>query len=306
MNLKKTNLKENNFIKGILLYSGCIFLFALLGATSHYFGETYPVNELIFFRSIIPIIIILGLAARKKNTKIFLTKHYKLHIIRSIIGFAAVVFLTLSYIKLPIVDASTIQYTSPFVVAILSGPILGERISFNQLILIFICFSGIFFAFNPDLNNLNIGIMYGFLGVIFISFVAIILRKMSKTENSNTTILYYNTMCAFISGCWLFYNWITPSILDSLFLILVGVLSYGAQMFLTNSYKWASPNILSPFDYVGIIWYGAIGYLVFGDLPSNELLIGCSLVVCSGLYMVCLEIQKKKLLNYTSYGQIRR
>ncbi|MDP1724832.1 MAG: DMT family transporter [Alphaproteobacteria bacterium] len=306
MRLKKIDTASDNPLYGILLYSGCVLCFALLGTAARYFNGVYPVNELIFFRSIVTIFIILGSAAWKKNKQIFKTNRPKIHFLRSLIGFSALTLLTLSYMELPLADASTIQYTSPFFVALFAWPILGERISMKQAIAILVGFSGIFFAFNPDLDNLNMGMVYGFLGTILTSLVSIFLRDMGKTENPITTVLYFNCICALISGGWLLYNWVTPSFSHVLLFLMLGVIAYFAQTFFTHSYKWAPAGLLAPFNYVGIIWYGALGYLIFGDLPSNTLLIGCSLVVCSGLYMVYLEIQKKKMLNHASYGQIRR
>lgn len=310
MRLKRIDTKSDNPLYGILMYSGCVFLFAVLGTSARYFNGIYPVNELIFFRAIMTMFIILGSSIRKGNMQVFKTDRPKIQfirslMIRSLVGFSALTLLTLSYMKLPLADASTIQYTSPFFVALFAWPILGERISTKQIIAICIGFSGIFFAFNPDLNDINIGIVYGFLGTILTSLVSIFLREMGKTENPVTTIFYFNFICAIISGCWMIYNWVTPDFLHLLTFLGLGIVSYFAQIFFAYSHKWAPAGLLSPFNYVGIIWYGAFGYLIFGYLPTINLMIGCSLVICSGLYMIYLEIQKQRLLYCPDYGQIR-
>lgn len=297
MSFKKIDIATDNPLLGILLHSGAVLFFALLATAASYFSGIYAVNELMFFRFVVSIFIILGSVAWKKNIQIFKTKRLTMHFVRSLVGFLGLTFLTLSYMKLPLADASTIQYTSPFFIALVAWPILGERISIKQFIAICIGFLGIFFAFNPDLNDFNIGIVYGFLGVIFTSLAYISLRNMGKTENPITTVFYFCCIGALISGCWLFYNWVTPSFLHLLFFILLGIIAYLAQVFLTYAHKFAPASLLSPFNYVGIIWYTLLGYLVFNTIPTNQLLIGCSLVICSGLYMAYLEIQKKRIVS---------
>jgi drug/metabolite transporter (DMT)-like permease len=296
MSFKKIDSSTDNPIFGILLYSGAILFFALLAAAASYFSGIYPVNEIIFFRFVVSIIIILGNVIWKGNIQILKTTRPKMHFMRSLVGFSALTLLTLSYMELPLADASTIQYTSPFFVALFAWPILGERISIKQAIAICIGFLGIFFAFNPDLNDFNIGIVYGFLGTLFTSLVSIFLRDMGKTENPITTVLYFCCIGALISGCWLFFNWVTPNILHLLLFILLGVIAFLAQVFLTYAHKFAPASLLSPFNYIGIVWYTLLGYLIFNTIPTNELLIGCSLVIFSGLYIAYLEINKKKFL----------
>ena len=47
--------------------------------------------------------------------------------------------------------------------------------------------------------------------------------------------------------------------------------------------------MLSPFIYTQIVWVGALGYLVFGDLPNRWTLAGAAIVIASGLYLLHRE-----------------
>ena len=44
--------------------------------------------------------------------------------------------------------------------------------------------------------------------------------------------------------------------------------------------------MLAPFIYTQILWMVALGYLVFGDVPDRWTVIGASVVVGSGLYLL--------------------
>ena len=59
--------------------------------------------------------------------------------------------------------------------------------------------------------------------------------------------------------------------------------------FLIAAHRDAPPTVLAPFTYTQLIWMIAFGYLVFGDLPGPNTLIGASLIVASGLYILYRE-----------------
>jgi drug/metabolite transporter (DMT)-like permease len=52
---------------------------------------------------------------------------------------------------------------------------------------------------------------------------------------------------------------------------------------------WAPASIVSPFHYVQLVWASALGYLVFGDVPSAWMWLGAAIIVASGLSIVVRE-----------------
>jgi drug/metabolite transporter (DMT)-like permease len=48
---------------------------------------------------------------------------------------------------------------------------------------------------------------------------------------------------------------------------------------------------VAPFVYVGLISMSALGYILFGDVPTLWTLAGGAVVVCSGLYLLIRERQ---------------
>ena len=51
----------------------------------------------------------------------------------------------------------------------------------------------------------------------------------------------------------------------------------------------APAGVLAPFIYAQIVWMMALGYFIFGDLPDRWTLIGASVVIASGLYLLYRE-----------------
>ena len=44
-----------------------------------------------------------------------------------------------------------------------------------------------------------------------------------------------------------------------------------------------------PYQYTMIIWAGLFGYLVFGDVPSTNIIVGSTVIVGAGLYIFLRE-----------------
>jgi len=54
----------------------------------------------------------------------------------------------------------------------------------------------------------------------------------------------------------------------------------------------APAPVLAPFLYTQLIWVVILGYLVFGDLPDYWTLIGASVVIASGMYLLYRERER--------------
>jgi drug/metabolite transporter (DMT)-like permease len=55
------------------------------------------------------------------------------------------------------------------------------------------------------------------------------------------------------------------------------------------AYRQAPASTLAPFIYLGLITHTTAGYLVFGQLPDGWALVGASIVVASGIYLLHRE-----------------
>ena len=62
--------------------------------------------------------------------------------------------------------------------------------------------------------------------------------------------------------------------------------------FLILAHRGAPAPVLAPFIYVGLIWMSALGFLVFGDVPTLWTLSGAAVVILSGLYLLARESER--------------
>jgi drug/metabolite transporter (DMT)-like permease len=69
----------------------------------------------------------------------------------------------------------------------------------------------------------------------------------------------------------------------------IGGLGATGHLILIRALVIAPASLIAPFTYSQIIWALILGYLVFGDLPDLWMLLGCTVIVASGLFVFYRE-----------------
>ncbi len=87
----------------------------------------------------------------------------------------------------------------------------------------------------------------------------------------------------------LFQRWLWFSIGDICLILVTACLFSVALLCITQAYRIAIVSSVAPFEYSYLLWASIIGYLYFGDVPGIRTLVGGSLVVVSGCYIVYRE-----------------
>jgi drug/metabolite transporter (DMT)-like permease len=58
------------------------------------------------------------------------------------------------------------------------------------------------------------------------------------------------------------------------------------QICLTLSYRYAPASVVAMFEYASIIFAILIGYFIFSEVVSSQMLIGVSIVICAGIIII--------------------
>ena len=98
-----------------------------------------------------------------------------------------------------------------------------------------------------------------------------------------------NSFFLVTTGLPLVYLWHTPSLREIALLIGSGVLAGFAQFTLFEGMKRAPASVIAPFEYTAVVWSFLLGYLIWHDLPRNEVFVGAALIVGAGLIIVASE-----------------
>lgn len=264
--------------------------------------EGVPVGQILFFRSFFAIPpIIAYIMWRHELRASFHTKRPVAHVVRGIIGVVGLALSFVALVRLPLAEAITLGYATPLLSVLLGALILREAVGPYRFTAVIIGLAGvvviawpnltIFFSGNTVTNDQFIGVVAALSGAAVAAFVVLIIRQMVKTERSTTIVLWFSITCTVCSLLSLPFGWIALSWLEVFILVLAGLLGGIGQTAMTECYRHGDIAVVAPFEYVSIVFGLAIGYWVFGDLASHQMLIGAAIVIATGIFVVLRERQ---------------
>ena len=223
------------------------------------------------------------------------TRRLPLQLVRSGLLFVSTIcnFVALQYLQL--VEALSIVFSTPLIVALIAGPILGERIGRQRLFAVGIGFIGVLVIARPGLGTMHPAALLSLVGAVSYAFYGITTRMLASTDSSATTIFYSSLAGIVLMTPLLPWIWTTPSSpLIWALLMMTGVFAAVGHWLLILAHARAPAAILSPFIYSQIVWMLALGYILFGDWPDPWTFVGAGIVIASGLYLLYREQVKSR------------
>ena len=278
---------------------GFLYMFLSVSAFSFMdlivkWSDNYPIGEVIFFRGFFGLIPIFLLIPRERLRNFYQTKRHKLHFQRCLSGLIALIAIFIALRKLPLATVVSISFAAPIFITIMSIFFLNEKVGMYRWLAVLVGFIGIVIITEPGLNSFNIYYLYPIIFCIGLSYVAIVIRRLSLTEPIWLIGFYFSFTIMMTSFLTLPYGWIMPSLKDFILLSLVGILGGAANLLLTQSYKFSEVSLVSPLKYLSLLFAIFFGYLIWNEIPSYKTLVGASLVILSSIIIFRREIYLKK------------
>jgi drug/metabolite transporter (DMT)-like permease len=281
-------------LKGIALMTGAVAGFSCIDASAKFLINHMDIVQVVWARYAFAFAFSLFISNPVAHPALMRTGRPGLQIGRSalLVGSTVLNVVALRYLQLD--QTVSIMFSTPFLVAVLAGPLLGEWIGPRRWAAISIGFLGVILVMRPGLGGIHPAAALTVIGTVLYAIYLITTRVLSRTDSTQTTLFYSNVVGLIGMSLALPLVWITPK--DPIVAVaMVAIGGFGAlgHYLLIAAHRLAPAPILAPFIYSQLVWMVTLGYLVFGDLPNRWTLIGASIVIASGLYLLFRERQLK-------------
>ncbi|MCP9233238.1 DMT family transporter [Mesorhizobium sp. LMG 17147] len=292
---------EHSTLTGIVLKIVSVAVFVGMSSCIKAAG-TVPAGQIVFFRSFFAIFpIIAFLAFQGKLGTAFSTKRPLNHIARGVVGVCAMGLGFFALTRLPLPEAITLNYAQPLLVVVFSSIFLGEAIRIYRWSAVAVGLVGVLIISWPELTLLSSGAALGdqeVLGVIAaliaaaISAIAMLLvRNLVQSERTATIVLWFSVTASVMALLSLPFGWQALTPVQAGLLIAAGFCGGLGQILMTSAYRHAEASVVAPFEYTSMILGVVVGYLVFGDVATINMLVGGMIVVAAGIFIIWRERQ---------------
>lgn len=269
---------------------GAVIAFACLDATAKYLNGYMDTLQVVWARYTGAFILAFLVSNPLSRPGLTRTGRPWLQVLRAamLLGSTVTNFMAFRYLQLD--QALSILFSTPFLVAILAGPMLGEWIGWRRWIAILVGFAGVLLVTRPGFGGMHWAAIYSVGAAIFYSLYIVLTRVLSRTDRSDTTLFYANVLGAAAMLPVLPFVWTVPDNPWLIFLMVVfGAFGSFGHYLLIVAHRLAPASVLAPFMYTQLVWATCFGYFVFADVPSHWTLAGAGIVIASGLYLLHRE-----------------
>ena len=193
------------------------------------------------------------------------------------------------FVWLPIAEATVLNFMAPIFVALLSAPLLGERVDAHRWLAVAAGFAGVIVIVRPGSGIAHFAALFPLASALSFAGFQLMTRIVSRTDSTLATVFHTGAGTCLWSSLIVPFVWTPMSGRQWLGFVALGTLGTCAHICLVRAFTLAPAALVSPFTYTKLLWVTILGFFVFGDLPGANTLAGSALIVAGGLYVVHRE-----------------
>lgn len=286
--------------RGILCKIASVVTFVAMAACIKAASDTIPPGETVFFRSAFALPVIFAwLALRGELATGLRVASPMAHVFRGFAGTSAMAlgFAGLAFLPLP--EFVAIGYTTPLLVVIFAAMFLGEEVRLFRMSAVALGFVGVAIILAPRLTVLSggleisasLGAVLVLMSACFAALAQVFIRNIVRSETTTAIVFWFTISSTGFSLLTIPFGWVLPDLRTFGILVVAGLLGGMGQILLTSSYRYAEASLVAPFEYVSMVVSIAVGYAVFGEVPTWQVLTGTAVVIAAGVLIIWRERQ---------------
>ena len=241
-----------------------------------------PVNMLMFFRSAIGVMILLVIAGWLgfSNLK---TRQLGGHAVRNTLHFGAQYSWFVAISLIPLAQVISIEFTMPIWAAVMGALYLGDKITLNRAIAIFLGFAGIMVIVRPGFAAFNSGQGWALASAFGFAASVVLTKQLLKKDNAFTTLFYMVTTQLVLGSIWAIFSWQWPNAQAWPWVIAAGVAGLTSHYCLARALMLTNPAFVAQIDFARVPLTAILGYLAYSEGVDIFLIAGAGLILLSNM-----------------------
>ena len=277
---------------------GAMISFSLMAISGRELAPDLNTFEIMFFRSLIGLVIVLIIASFARTLRQIKTDRLGLHMLRNTAHFTGQNLWFLAVAFIPFSQLFALEFSTPVWVALLAPLFLSETLTRRRLLSVVIGFAGVLVVARPDLNDLNPVILAAMACAICFACSLMATKKLT-IDQSITCILFWLTLMQLGMGSVavvLTGGVSMPQGIDYIWVITVGICGLTAHFCITKALALAPAIVVIPLDFLRLPLISLVGFLAYGEAFEWTVVFGAMLIFAA----VFVNLQAEHQRNSTA------
>jgi drug/metabolite transporter (DMT)-like permease len=286
--------------RGVIAMTVGMVCFVLNDTLVKFVSDTLPTSQLIFLRGLMAVLglFVLAYATDRSHFSQAGLSHLgnKWVVLRSALdGAASLVYLSALF-HMPIGNVTAINMSTPLLIALLSGLLLGVHVSGRNWLIIGLGFIGVLLVVQPQADGFNAWAWVALAGTLLHALRDLSVRFIAPHIPSMVITIGTALAATVMAGIWSIATpWQAVSVLHWLMMAAAAALLSSGYFFLIKATRIADMSVVAPFRYMGLLTAVLAGYVIWGDIPNAMAWCGMLLLVGAGMLMLRLNRQASNM-----------
>lgn len=278
-------------LRGALWMLGSAVLFTVMATLVKVLGARLSSFEVAFFRSLTGLIVILPLIARQGLGSVHTHRPW-LHLLRGGLGSAGMMCGFYAFVHLPLATASAVSFSRTLFLVPLAFLFVGEHIGVRRLVATALGFIGVLIILRPSVA-MEPAAFVAVISAIAIAGAVTCVKILSRSDGPMVLLLTSSIIGVVTTAIPAGLNWVTPTALEFVGLLIMGAFGIGAQTCFIRAYAIGEVGALAPIDYTRLLLATAVGFFLFSTVPDVWVFVGAAVIVASTLYITLREARNR-------------
>ncbi|MGH7121671.1 MAG: DMT family transporter [Acetobacteraceae bacterium] len=287
-----------SLLRGVLYITAAYLAFTFGNAIAKALVLHYSVLEVTFFRNAGALPLIAAMVAARGGPSVFRTRHPRLQVSSALAAVGSTLGYYAALALLPLGDTAVLGNALPLFLTVLAIPILHERVGVHRWTAVLIGFAGLIVAGVGSGSFPGRADAIGVLLVLGQSLVGALsqlqMRQLAAFDRSLTIVTWQIVLLTVLCALPLPFVWTSPSPLDLVLLIILGILGGLGQLLVAQAFHYAEASQIAPWSYSGTPWAMIIGFFIWGEIPTWLEIVGAIVMILAGLYILRRERVRRK------------
>lgn len=234
------------------------------------------------------------LLALREGRNGFLPKRPWLQVLRGLCLAGATITFFSAIFVMPLAEATSLVFLAPILTALLSGPLLGEKVQPATFVSSAIAFMGVMIVLRPNLAAVGPAALLP-LGAACCMALLMVANRASAGDGSPLSmqvfiaavaapVLWLASLAGGASGAAsLGFSWPPADVIWRS--AVVAVTASTAHWLIFRATVSSGASVIAPMTYVQLIVAVTLGWWWFGDRPDAVTLLGALIIIGAGLYL---------------------